>query len=167
MDTALGTTGIKHHTPCLIGVAISPLNPNAPHLVMGSSAEENDGVRIRGEQCVYMTSTAVAPNAYPYAYAYVCVVCVCVCARAREHLCACLCLCTFAWFRGLCVCNRVCRQLCVFMCVHVCVCVCHSCDLPSVCVMPSVWLCAFIYVCVCVDVCVSLWVFHVVSRLCV
>jgi hypothetical protein len=31
---------------------------------MGSSAEENDGVRIRGEQCV-------APIAYPYAYAYV------------------------------------------------------------------------------------------------
>ena len=55
MGTALSTTGNKHHTPCLIGVAISPLNPNAPHLVMGSSAEENDGVRVSlgGEQCVY------------------------------------------------------------------------------------------------------------------
>ena len=55
MGTALSTTGNIHHTPCLIGVAISPLNPKAPRLVMGSSAEENDGVRVslRGEQCVY------------------------------------------------------------------------------------------------------------------
>jgi len=43
MGTALSTTGNKHHTPCLIGVAISPLNPNLPHLGMGSSSEENAG----------------------------------------------------------------------------------------------------------------------------
>ncbi len=53
MGTALSNTGNKHHTPCLIGVAISPVNPHPPHLVMGSSAEENDGVRVRGEECVY------------------------------------------------------------------------------------------------------------------
>jgi hypothetical protein len=46
MGKALSTTGNKHHTPCLIGVAFSPLNPNAQHLVMGSSAEENDGVPV-------------------------------------------------------------------------------------------------------------------------
>jgi hypothetical protein len=45
-------TRIMRLTPCLIGVATSPLNPHPPHLVMGSSAE-NDGVRVRGEQCVY------------------------------------------------------------------------------------------------------------------
>jgi len=51
MGTALSTTDKKHRTLSLIGVAISPPNPKAPHLVIGSSAEENDGVRARGEQC--------------------------------------------------------------------------------------------------------------------
>jgi hypothetical protein len=31
----LSTTGNNHHTSCLIGVALAPLNSNAPHLVMG------------------------------------------------------------------------------------------------------------------------------------
>ncbi len=68
MDTALSTTGNKHHTFCLIGVTISPLNPNALHFVMGSSAEENDGVRVKGEQCVQWRplniTAAVAPTKY-------------------------------------------------------------------------------------------------------
>ena len=89
MGTALSTTGNKHHTFCLIGVTISPLNPNALHFVMGSSAEENDGVRVRGEQCVYSSGAHCIPirmmrmSALEH-------VCVCVRARTRERLCACL-----------------------------------------------------------------------------
>ena len=91
MGTALSTTGNKHHTPCLIGVAISPLNPNAPHLVMGSSAEENDGVRVRGEQCVYSRGAHCISIRMMRMCALesVCV-CVCVRARTRERLRACL-----------------------------------------------------------------------------
>jgi len=87
MGTALSTTGNKHHTPCLIGLAISPLNPNAPHLVMGSSAEENDGVRVRGEQCVYSSGA----HRISMRMMRMCALeCVRVRARTRERLCACL-----------------------------------------------------------------------------
>jgi hypothetical protein len=76
---ALSTTGNKHHTPCLIEVAIPPLNPNAPHLVMGSSAEENDGVRVRGEQHVYSSGAhCISIRTRMYA---------CVFARARACVC--------------------------------------------------------------------------------
>ena len=34
MGTALSTPGNKRHTPCLIGVATSPLNPNAPRVAL-------------------------------------------------------------------------------------------------------------------------------------
>ena len=87
MGTALSTTGNKRHTPCLIGVAISPLNPNAQHLVMGSSAEENDGVRVRGEQCVYSSGA----HRISMRMMRMCALeCVRVRARTRERLCACL-----------------------------------------------------------------------------
>ena len=86
MGTALSTTGNKHHTPCLIEVATSPLNPHPPHLVMGSSAEEKDGVRVRGggEQCVYSSGAHCIPirmmrmSALEH---------VCVCARAHARAC--------------------------------------------------------------------------------
>jgi hypothetical protein len=80
--TALSTTGNKHHTPCLIGVAVSLLNPNAPRLVMGSSAEENDGVRVRGEQCVYSSGA----HCISIRMMRMCAL-VCVCARARASVC--------------------------------------------------------------------------------
>ena len=87
MGTALSTTGNKHHTPCLIGEAISPLNPHPPHLVMGSSAEENDGVRVRGEQCVYSSGA----HRISMRMMRMCALeCVRVRARTRERLCACL-----------------------------------------------------------------------------
>ena len=108
MGTALSTTGNKNHTPCLIGVAISPLNPNAPHLVMGSSAEVKDGVRVRREQCVYSGGVHCISIR-----TCVCVrLCMCVCAsaqggsRARKRLC--LGLCIFAWFGSWCMCNKEC-----------------------------------------------------------
>ena len=83
MGTALSTTGNKHHTPCLSGVAISPLNPNPPHLVMGSSAEENDGVRVRGEQRVYSSGA----HCISIRMMRMCALeCVRVCARTRERL---------------------------------------------------------------------------------
>ena len=87
MGTALSTTGNKHHTPCLIGLAISPLNPNAPHLVMGSSAEENDGVRVRGEQCVYSSGA----HRISMRMMRMCALeSVCVCARAHERASVCV-----------------------------------------------------------------------------
>ena len=85
MGTALSTTGNKHHTPCLIGEAISPLNPHPPHLVMGSSAEENDGVRVRGggEQFVYSSGAHCICRRMMRMCA---LVCVCARARTRERL---------------------------------------------------------------------------------
>ena len=130
MGTALSTTGNKHHTPCLIGVAISPLNPNAPHLVMGSSAEENDGVRVRGEQCVYSSGAH------------------CICRRmmrtcALEHVC----VCSRAHSRAS-VCVRVCeylRGVVVCRCVTMCVCV-HACA----CAKDRVYPCMYQHLCMCV-----------------
>ena len=90
MGTALSTTGNKHHTPCLIGVAISPLNPKAPRLVMGSSAEENDGVCVSlgGEQCVYSSGT----HCISIHMMRMCALeCVCERARARASVCVRVC----------------------------------------------------------------------------
>ena len=79
MGTALSTTDNKHHTPCHIGVSILPLNPNAPHLVMRSSAEVKDGVRVRGEECVYSSGAHCISLRI-----CVCVrLCMCVCVRAQ------------------------------------------------------------------------------------
>ena len=92
MGTALSTTGNKHHTPCLIGLAISPLNPHAPHLVMGSSAEENDGVRVKRERVccllvldsVTSTPQCIRQPRAPGCVHDVCVlVCECVLGRSR------------------------------------------------------------------------------------
>ena len=147
MGTALSTTGNKHHTPCLIGVAISPLNPNAPHLVMGSSAEESDGVRVRGEQCVYSSGAhcisirmkrmcvlvCVCVRASTRARASVCVhvceylrgfvVCRCVTKCVLVHACACANVCVYA-----CMYQRLCRCACAhaLVCAHVCMCVCRQ-----------------------------------------
>ena len=103
MGTALSTTGNKHHTPCLIGVAISPLNPNAPHLVMGSSAEENDGVRVSlgGEPCVYSSGV----HCISIRMMRMCALeCVCVCglsAHARASVCVFVNICEVSWFVGV------------------------------------------------------------------
>ena len=104
MGTALSTTGNKHHTPCLIGVAISPLNPNAPHLVMGSSAEENDGVCVSlgGEQCVYSRGAHCISIRMMRMCALECV-CVCVCAgaHARASVCVFVNICEVSWVVGV------------------------------------------------------------------
>ena len=127
MGTALSTTGNKHHTPCLIGVAISPLNPHPPHLVMGSSAEENDGVRGRGEKCVYSSGTH------------------CIC-RRMMRVCAleCACVRVCEYLRGVVVCRCVTKCVCVHavcVCMPVCINVC-------VCVYARMLLCVFMCVCV-------------------
>ena len=127
MGTALSTTGNKHHTPCLIGVATSPLNPNAPHLVMGSSAEENDGVRVRGEPCVYSSGAHCMPMRICASVR----LSVFVCARARAS-----------------VCVRVCEYLRSFVvcrCVSKCVCV-HACACANV----RVYACMYQRLCMCV-----------------
>ena len=143
MGTALSTTGNKHHTPCLIGVATSPLNPNAPHLVMGSSAEENDGVRVSlgGEQCVYSRGAHCISIRMMRMCALECV-CVCVCGRARASVCVRVC----EYLRGFVVCR------CVTKCVRVCVCM-HV-RVP-VCINVCVYVCmrACSCVCSCVYVC--------------
>jgi hypothetical protein len=56
---------------------------------MGSSAEENDGVRVSlgGEQCVYRSGAHCICRRMMRMCA---LECVCVCARTRERLCACL-----------------------------------------------------------------------------
>ena len=104
MGTALSTTGNKHHTPCLIGVAISSLNPNAPHLVMGSSAEENDGVCVSlgGEQCVYSRGAHCISIRMMRMCALECV-CASVCARApaRASVCVFVNTCAVSWFVGV------------------------------------------------------------------
>ena len=144
MGTALSTTGNKHHTPCLIGVATSPLNPHPPHLVMGSSAEENDGVRVRGEQCVYSSGAH------------------CIC-RRMMRMCALECVCVRARSRAS-VCVRVCeylRGLVVCRCVTKCVCV-HACASGNVCVyMPvciNVCVCVYARMLLCVLMCVCVYV---------
>ena len=149
MGTALSTTGNKHHTPCLIGVAISPLNPNAPHLVMGSSAEENDGVRVSlgGEQCVYSSgahcicrrmmrmcalehvSVCARAQARASVFVRVCehlrgfVVCRCVTKCVCVHACACANVCVYA-----CMYQRLCMCVCphVLVCAQVCMCACRQ-----------------------------------------
>ena len=139
MGTALSTTGNKHHTPCLIEVAISPLNPDPPHLVMGSSAEEKHGERVRGEQCVYSSGAHCISIRMMRMRALECA-CACaraltrerVCVRVREYLrgvvvCRCVttCVCVHACARGndprlgMCVCAHV--LVCAHMCVSVCV----------------------------------------------
>ena len=142
MGTALSTTGNKHHTPCLIGVAISPLNPNAPHLVMGSSAEENDGVRIRGEQCVYSSDA----HCISIRMMHMCALeCVCVCARARASVCERVC----EYLRGFVVCRCVTKCVCVHACACANVCV-YACLYQRLCMC----VCAHVLcVCSCVYVC--------------
>ena len=114
---ALAISSNKHHTPCLIGVATSPLNPNPPHLVMGSSAEENDGVRVRGggEQCVYSSGA----HCICRRMMRVCALeCMCVCMRAhagasvREGVCE--------YLRGVVVCRCVTKCVCVHACALSC-----------------------------------------------
>ena len=128
MGTALSTTGNKHHTHCLIGVASPPLNPNAPHLVTGSSAEENDGVRVRGEQCVYSSGAHCICRRMMRMCA---LECVCVCARARASVCVHVC----EYLRGFVVCR----------CVTKCVCV-HACA----CANDGVYACMYQRLCMCV-----------------
>jgi hypothetical protein len=120
MGTALSTTGNRHHKPCRIRVALSPLNPNASHLVIGSSAEENDGVSVRGEQCVYSSAAHCIPMRM---CALVCVrvtksVCVCVCVRARASAIVRVYVCMYESVVCVYVCAHMC--FCVSVCVHVC-----------------------------------------------
>ena len=162
MGTALSTTDNKHHTPCLIGVAISPLNPNAPHLVMGSSAEENDGVCVSlgGEQCEYSSGAHCISIRMMRMCALECV-CVCAGAHARASACVFVNICEVLW---VCRCVTKCVRVCVcmhvrvqglvcvpvyinvcvcvyarmfFVCVHVCMCVCRQ---------PCVFMCVRVYV---------------------
>ena len=152
MGTALSTTGNKHHTPCLIGVATSPLNPNAPHLVMGSSAEESDGVRVRGEQCVYSSGAHCICRRMMRMCA---LECVCVCARARAR--ASVCVRVGEYLRGVVVCRCVTKCVCVhavcvqmFVCMPVCIDVCVCLFVSTfvyVCMRACSCVCSCVYVC--------------------
>ena len=172
MGTALSTTGNKHHTPCLIGVAISPPNPKAPRLVMGSSAEENGGVRVslRGEQCVYSSGA----HCISIRMMRMCALeCVCVCGRARASVCVRVC----EYLRGFVVCRCVtkCMRVCVCMHVRVQMLVCMPvCINVCVCVYARMFfVCVHVCMCVCrqpcvmrvLDVCVCVRFVHVISRL--
>ncbi len=148
MGTALSTTGNKRHIPCLIGVATSPLNPNAPHLVMGSSAEENDGVRVSlgGEQCVYSSGA----HCISIRMMRMCALeCVCVRARGRARASVCVRVCEY--LRGFVVCR--CVTKCVRVCVHACACAnarVYACLYQRLCMC----VCAHVLcVCSCVYVC--------------
>ena len=145
MGTALSTTGNKHHTPCLIGVATSPLNPHPPHLVMGSSAEENDGVRVRGEQCVYSRGAHCICRRMMRMCA---LEGVCVRAHSRASVCDCVC----EYLRGFVVCRCVVRMcalehVCVYAraCASVCKGVCEY--------LRGVVVCWRVIKCVCVHAC--------------
>jgi len=147
MGTALSTTGNKHHTPCLIGVAISPLNPNPPHLVMGSSAEENDGVRVRGEQCVYSSGAHCICRRMMRMCALEC-----VWVSARAHARAIVCVLVCEYLRGFVVCRCVVRMcalehVCVYAraCASVCKGVCEY--------LRGVVVCWRVIKCVCVHAC--------------
>ena len=162
MGTALSTTGNKHHTPCLIGVAISPLNPNAPHLVMGSSAEENDGVRVSlgGEQCVYSSGAHCISIRMMRMCALECV-CVCAGAHARASACVFVNICEVSWVGAVgrcvtkCVCVHACAcanaRVCACMYQRLCMCVCAHvlcvCSCVYVCVQATV--CDEVFGCVC------------------
>ena len=145
MGTALSTTGNKRHTPCLIGVATSPLNPKDPRLVMGSSAEENGGVRVslRGEQCVYSSGA----HCISIRMMRMCALeCVCVRARARASVCVHVCKYLRGFVVGRCVTKCVCvhacacandrvypcmyQRLCMCVCAHVPTCMDHASQQP-------------------------------------
>ena len=152
MGTALSTTGNKHHTPCLIGVATSPLNPNAPHLVMESSAEENDGVCVSlgGEQCVYSSGA----HCISIRMMRMCALeCVCVCARGRARVSVCVRVCEY--LRGFVVCRCVTKCVCVHACACANVCV-YAClyQRLCVCVCAHALVCAHVCMCVCRQPCV-------------
>ena len=144
MGTALSTTGNKHHTPCLIGVAISPLNPNPPHLVMGSSAEESDGVRVRGEQCVYSSGAHCICRRMMR-------MCALECVRARVRACASVCVRACEYLRGFVVCRCVTKCVCVcmhvrvqmFVCMPVCI---NVCEWVHARMFLRVFMCACVYV---------------------
>ena len=143
MGTALSTTGNKHHTPCLIGVATSPLNPHPPHLVMGSSAEENDGVRVRGEQCVYSSGAHCICRRMMRMCALECV-CVYVRAHARASVCERIC----KYLRGFVVCRCVTKCVCACMCVCKCLCVClYVSTFVYACMRACSCVCSCVYVC--------------------
>ena len=147
MGTALSTTGNKHHTPCLIGVATSPLNPHPPHLVMGSSAEENDGVRVcfGGEQCVYSSGA----HCICRRMMRVCALeCMCVCMRAHAGASVCVRVCEY--LRGFVVCRCVTKCVCVHACACANVCV-YACMYQRLCmcVCPHVLVCAHMCECLC------------------
>jgi hypothetical protein len=80
---------------------------------MGSSAEEKDGVRVRGGQCVYSSGAHCISKR---SHMRLCVlICVCVCAqggsrackgaRARASVCVRVCVCVY--LRGFVVCVYV------------------------------------------------------------
>ena len=149
MGTALSTTGNKHHTPCLIGVAISSLNPNAPHLVMGSSAEENDGVCVSlgGEPCVYSRGAHCISIRMMRMCALVCVG-VCAGAHARASACVFVNICEVSWFGAVGRCVTKCVRVCVCMHVRVQVLVCMPvCINVCVCINDCVCACARARVC--------------------
>ena len=116
---------------------------------MGSSAEESDGVRVRGEQCVYSSGAHCISIRMKRVCALECV-CVCgartrasVCVRVGEYLrgvvvCRCVtkCVCVHA-----CACANVCVYACLYQRLCICVCVC-------VCVYARMFLCVLMCVCV-------------------
>ena len=102
MGTALSTTGNKHHTLCPIGVAILPLSPNAPHLVMGSSAEVNEGWCARKRRRVFVQQWRPL---HIHTHMRMCAL-VYVCVRGRANVCVCVCVYLRGLVVGVCVTSK-------------------------------------------------------------
>ena len=102
---------------------------------MGSSAEENDGVRVRGEQCVYSNGA----HCISIRMMRMCAL-DCVCARARSRASVYERVCEY--LRGFVVCGCVTECLGVHACACANVCV-YACMYPRLCMCVG----AYVYVC--------------------
>ena len=108
---------------------------------MGSSAEENDGVRVRGEQFVYSSGAHCTSRRMMRMCA---LVCVCVRARARASVCERVC----EYVRGFVVCR--CVTMCV--CVHACACAndrVYACMYQRLCICVVARMFLSVFMCVC------------------
>ena len=116
------------------------------------AAKKNDGVRVRGEQCVYSSGAHCISIRMMRMCA---LVCVCACARARASVCEHVC----EYLRGFVFCRCVTKCLCV----HACACAnvrVYACMYQRLCmcVCAHVLVCAHVCMCVCRQLCVRTFV---------